>query len=202
MGKVEGEEHTLVLRLIKGDQQAFDTLYRRHNAAMVRFCAGIVPARDIAEEITQETWVAVLSRIDLFEGRSSLASWIYAILINKARTRARREGRTVSFDDQLGESPFAMAFDGRGRWRTVPELWEELTPERHVEGRSVLHHVAAAIEMLPPAQRAVMILRGQQELDPAEVCALLGISEGNMRVLLHRARLAVRNALDAVNNIN
>ncbi|MCC8934035.1 MULTISPECIES: RNA polymerase sigma factor [Rhizobiaceae] len=202
MGKVEGEEHTLVLRLIKGDQQAFDMLYRRHNAAMVRFCAGIVPARDIAEEITQETWVAVLSRIDLFEGRSSLASWIYAILINKARTRARREGRTVSFDDQLGESPFAMAFDGRGRWRTVPELWEELTPERHVEGRSVLHHVAAAIEMLPPAQRAVMILRGQQELDPAEVCALLGISEGNMRVLLHRARLAVRNALDAVNNIN
>lgn len=202
MGKVEGEEHTLVLRLIKGDQQAFDTLYRRHNAAMVRFCAGIVPARDIAEEIAQETWVAVLSRIDLFEGRSSLASWIYAILINKARTRARREGRTVSFDDQLGESPFAMAFDGRGRWRTVPELWEELTPERHVEGRSVLHHVAAAIEMLPPAQRAVMILRGQQELDPAEVCALLGISEGNMRVLLHRARLAVRNALDAVNNIN
>jgi len=202
VAKVEGEEHTLVLRLIKGDQQAFDTLYRRHNAAMVRFCAGIVPARDIAEEITQETWVAVLSRIDLFEGRSSLASWIYAILINKARTRARREGRTVSFDDQLGESPFAMAFDGRGRWRTVPELWEELTPERHVEGRSVLHHVAAAIEMLPPAQRAVMILRGQQELDPAEVCALLGISEGNMRVLLHRARLAVRNALDAVNNIN
>ena len=202
MGEVEGEERSLVLRLIKGDQQAFDSLYRRHNAAMVRFCTGIVPARDIAEEIAQDTWVAVLSRIDLFEGRSSLASWIYAILINKARTRARREGRIVSFDDQSEEAPFAMAFDGRGRWRTVPELWEELTPERHIEGRSILHHVAAAIEILPPAQRAVMILRGQQDLDPAEVCALLGISEGNMRVLLHRARMTVRNAIDALNSIN
>lgn len=199
MGKVEGEERTLVLRLIAGDKQAFDQLYRRHNAAMIRFCTGIVPARDIAEEITQDTWVAVLGRIDLFEGRSSLASWIYAILINKARTRARRDGRTVSFDDQLDDDPFATAFDGRGRWRTMPELWEELTPERHVEGRSILQHVEAAIEMLPPAQRAVLILRGQQNLDPAEVSALLGISEGNMRVLLHRARVTVRNALDALN---
>jgi RNA polymerase sigma-70 factor (ECF subfamily) len=81
----------------------------------------------------------------------------------------------------------------------VPELWEDLTPERHIEGRSVLQHVEAVIETLPPAQRAVLILRGQQELDPAEVCALLDISEGNMRVLLHRARLTVRNALDRLN---
>ncbi|QEE45349.1 sigma-70 family RNA polymerase sigma factor [Rhizobium sp. WL3] len=199
VGQIEGEERTLVLRLLEGDTVAFDQLYRRHNAAMIRFCTGIVLARDIAEEIVQDTWVAVLGRIDLFEGRSSLASWIYAILINKARTRARREGRTVSFDDQSGDTPFAAAFDHRGRWQTMPELWEELTPERHVEGRSILQHVEAAIEALPASQRAVLILRGQQELDPTEVCALLGISEGNMRVLLHRARVTVRNALDRLN---
>lgn len=199
MGQIEGEERTLVLRLLEGDTVAFDQLYRRHNAAMIRFCTGIVLARDIAEEVVQDTWVAVLGRIDLFEGRSSLASWIYAILINKARTRARREGRTVSFDDQSGDAPFATAFDGRGRWQTMPELWEELTPERHVEGRSILQHVEAAIEALPASQRAVLILRGQQDLDPTEVCALLGISEGNMRVLLHRARVTVRNALDRLN---
>ncbi|RYE63306.1 MAG: sigma-70 family RNA polymerase sigma factor, partial [Rhizobiaceae bacterium] len=135
----------------------------------------------------------------LFEGRGSLASWIYTILINKARSRARREGRTVSFDDFGVDGTLNDAFDGRGHWRTMPALWENLTPERHVEGRSVLQHVEAVIETLPQAQRAVLILRGQQELDPAEVCTLLDISEGNMRVLLHRARLTVRNALDRLN---
>jgi RNA polymerase sigma-70 factor (ECF subfamily) len=197
--QVEGEDRVLALRLVDGDAAAFELLYRRHNAAMIRFCSGIVRARDVAEEVVQDTWVAVLGRIDLFEGRGSLASWIYTILINKARSRARREGRIVSFDDLGDGNGLADAFDGRGHWRSVPELWEDLTPERHFEGRSVLQHVEAVIETLPPAQRAVLILRGQQELDPAEVCALLDISEGNMRVLLHRARLTVRNALDRLN---
>jgi RNA polymerase sigma-70 factor (ECF subfamily) len=199
MAKVEGDDRALALRLVDGDAAAFELLYRRHNAAMIRFCNGIVRSPSIAEEVAQDTWVTVLDRIDLFEGRGSLASWIYTILINKARSRARREGRTVSFDDSGVGGELNDAFDGRGHWRTMPALWENLTPERHVEGRSVLQHVEAIIETLPPAQRAVLILRGQQELDPAEVCALLDISEGNMRVLLHRARLTVRNALDRLN---
>jgi RNA polymerase sigma-70 factor (ECF subfamily) len=199
MAQVEGDDRALALRLADGDAAAFELLYRRHNAAMIRFCNGIVRSRSIAEDVAQDTWVTVLDRIDLFEGRGSLASWIYTILINKARSRARREGRTVSFDDSGVGGELNDAFDGRGNWRTMPALWENLTPERHVEGRSVLQHVEAVIETLPPAQRAVLILRGQQELDPAEVCALLDISEGNMRVLLHRARLTVRNALDRLN---
>ncbi|MDH4411934.1 MAG: RNA polymerase sigma factor [Rhizobium sp.] len=202
MDQIEGEDRALALRLIKGDAAAFELLYRRHNAAMLRFCRGIVQAHDISEEVVQDTWVAVLGRIDLFEGRGSLASWIYTILINKARSRARREGRIVSFDDMGDGQGLADAFDDRGHWRTKPELWENLTPERHVEGRSVLQHVEAAIETLPPAQRAVLILRGQQELDPSEVCALLDISHGNMRVLLHRARVTLRNALDRLNATN
>lgn len=199
MKQVDGEDGALALRLIDGDAAAFELLYRRHNAAMIRFCTGIVPTRASAEEVVQDTWVAVLGRIDLFEGRGSLASWIYTILLNKARNRARREGRTVFFDDQGDGHALADAFDGRGHWRNIPELWEDLTPERHIEGRSVLQHVEAIIETLPSAQRAVLILRAQQELQPAEVCALLDISEGNMRVLLHRARIAVRNGLDRLN---
>jgi len=201
VGKVESEDAALLARLVDGDEAAFDQLFRRHNAAMIRFCMGIVQARHLAEEVVQDTWVAVLGRIDLFEGRSSLVSWIYTILINKARTRARREGRTVFFDDHGDGDALADAFDGRGHWRSMPELWENLTPERYVEGRSILQHVEAVIDTLPPAQRAVLILRGQQELDPADVCALLEISEGNMRVLLHRARVTVRNALDRLNSI-
>ncbi len=199
MAEIDSDDRALALRLLSGDAEAFELVYRRHNAAMLRFCAGIVRSRDLAEEVVQDTWVAVLGRIDLFEGRGSLAGWIYTILINKARSRARREGRTVSFDDFGDGEGLAGAFDGRGHWRSMPELWEDLTPERHIAGRSVLQHVEAVIETLPPAQRAVLILRGQQELDASEVCALLDISEGNMRVLLHRARLTVRNALDQLN---
>jgi RNA polymerase sigma factor (sigma-70 family) len=104
----------------------------------------------------------------------------------------------VSFDSEGEDDGLAAAFDGRGRWKDLPELWEEVTPERVVAGRSLLDHVNRAIEALPPSQRAVLILRGQEGLEPAEVCAALGVSDGAMRVLLHRARLAVRRELDAL----
>nr|WP_272213045.1 RNA polymerase sigma factor [Marinicella sp. W31]MDC2878985.1 RNA polymerase sigma factor [Marinicella sp. W31] len=199
MSNTENDEQALARLLVEGNREAFECLFRRHNAAMIRFCTGMVQSRQTAEEVVQDTWVSVLNRIDLFEGRSSLASWIFTILINKARTRAKREGRVVLFDGQGEGDGLEDAFDGRGRWRNLPELWDDLTPERHVSGRSILQHVEVVITTLPPAQRAVLILRGQQELDPSEVCALLDISEGNMRVLLHRARVTLRNALDRLN---
>lgn len=188
----------LVELLVSGDRAGFERVYRKHNAAMVRVCTGIVRNRSTAEEVVQETWVAVLKGISGFQGRSSLAGWIFAILVNKARSRAVRDGRMVSFDGNGEDDGLAAAFDGRGRWKDMPELWETLTPERIVEGRKVLAHVTAVIATLPPAQRSVLILRAQQQMEPSDVCAALGISEGNMRVLLHRARLAVRKALDAV----
>jgi RNA polymerase sigma-70 factor (ECF subfamily) len=196
MGMGRQDESALVERLAAGDRAAFEALYRKHNASMVRVCSGLVRNHATAEELAQETWIAVLKYIGSFEGRSSLAGWIYTILINKARTRLKRDGRSVSFDESGEDNGLQAAFDGRGRWKDMPELWEELTPERVVAGRKVLEHVNTAIEALPSAQRAVLILRGQQGLDAAEVCALLEISEGNMRVLLHRARLALRAALD------
>lgn len=192
------DEKVLVGQLVAGDRAAFECVYRKHNASMIRVCTGLVRNRATAEEVVQDTWVAVLKGVSSFEGRSSLAGWIYAILVNKARSRAVRDGRSVSFEAEGEDDGLAAAFDGRGRWKDMPELWETVTPDRIVEGRNMIAHVTAAIETLPPAQRAVLILRGQQELDPVEVCAALGITEGNMRVLLHRARLSVRKALDSL----
>lgn len=188
-------EPALVAALAKGDPAAFGTLFRQHNGAMVRVAHGICSSRAVAEEVAQEAWLAVLTNIATFEARSSLASWIFTILINKARTRARVEGRSVSFDGEA-DNTLADAFDGRGHWKNMPELWEEITPERILGGKTALEVVTAAIDTLPPAQRTVLILRSQQELEPAEICAALGISDSNMRVLLHRARLAVRAALE------
>ncbi len=198
MQKTRTDDAPLVALLVDGDRSAFERIYRKHNASLIRVATGIVRSRATAEEVTQDTWMAVLGNIGGFEGRSSLAGWIYSILINKSRSRAQRDGRSVSFDADGEDDNLAAAFDGRGRWKDMPDLWEELTPERILAGRNVMDHVTAAIEALPPGQRSVIILRAQQGLEADEVCAALGISEGNMRVLLHRARLAIRAALDGL----
>lgn len=198
MPNPRAKETALVQLLAAGDRVAFEQVYKQHNTSLVRVATGVVRSRATAEEVAQDTWIAVLKSIAGFEGRSSLASWIFSILINKARSRAKREGRIVSFDGGGEDDNLTAAFDGRGRWKDMPELWETLTPERILAGRSVMEHVNAAIEALPPGQRSVIILRAQQGLDAEEVCAILGISEGNMRVLLHRARLGVRAALDGL----
>jgi len=185
--------------LMSGRREAFEAVYRRHNASMIRVASAILRNRASAEEIAQETWISVLRNIGGFEGRSSLAGGIFTILTNKAKTRAKRDGLSVSLDTSSNDDAFDDAFDGRGRWRNIPELWDEVTPERIIGGRQVLDHVREAIDNLPPAQRAVLVLRGQQDLDAEEVCGILGISEGNMRVLLHRARLGLRQSLDKIN---
>ena len=192
------EEAALVSRLQAGDAAAFTRLYERHMPSMLRVAGAIVKSRATAEEVAQETWLSVLRNIGGFQGRSSLAGWIFTILVNKARTRVRRDGRSISFDDGGEENSLAAAFDGRGRWKQMPELWDEVTPERIVAGRRLADHVRDAIDALPAAQKAVIVLRVQQGLEPGEVCEMLNISEGNMRVLLHRVRLALRARIDAL----
>ncbi len=189
----------VVRRLAAGERGAFETLYRRHNHAMVRVASAILRDRASAEEVAHETWIAVLRNVDKFEVHSSLAGWVFTILSNKAKTRVKRDGRVVSLDAPADDDDsLADAFDGRGRWKDIPELWDEMTPERVVAGRQILDHVTDAIETLPPAQRAVLVLRAQQELEAQEVCAILEITEGSMRVLLHRARQNLRLALDKI----
>lgn len=192
MRRGKHQESEIVARLKAGDEAVFAQLFTRHTPSMIRVASTIVISRATAEEVTQETWLAVVKNISGFEGRSSLAGWIFTILINKSRTRAKRDGRSVSFDEGGEENNLAAAFDGHGRWKEMPELWNEITPERIVAGRRLAEHMRDAIDDLPPAQRAVMVLRMQEGLESAEVCAALGVSDSNMRVLLHRARLVLR----------
>ncbi len=189
------DEEDCIDRLRAGDDAVFRALYMRHTSSMIRVATGIVDSRATAEEVAQDTWIAVLNNIAGFEGRSSLAGWIFTILINKARTRAKRDGRAVSFEEGGEDNGLTAAFDGHGRWKEMPELWDEITPERIVAGRRLAEQLIAAIDGLPPAQRAVIVLRVQRGLDAEEVCSILGISDGNMRVLLHRARLSLRAKL-------
>lgn len=189
-------DRDLAAALARGDKQAFAALYRQHYPVMLRVCAAFLGSRATAEEVVQDTWVAVLTSASNFEGRSSLASWIFAIMFNKARSRIRRDQRSVSFDQDGDDHGLNAAFDGHGRWSQMPDLWEQVSPDRIVEGRDMMAHVNDAIDSLPPAQRAVLVLWCHQDLDGDEICRLLNISEGNMRVLLHRARIGLRKKLD------
>jgi RNA polymerase sigma-70 factor (ECF subfamily) len=155
----------------------------------------------VAEEVVQETWMAVLEGLDGFEGRASFKTWLYRILANRARTRAVREGRSVPFSalaetegDEHAVDP--ERFDAAGMWRDPPGGWTDETPERlalEAETRGVME---AAVAALPPAQRAVLVLRDEDGLETEEICNLLGLTVTNQRVLLHRARTRVRKALE------
>lgn len=199
MRRTQNEDEARLVRLLAaGDHGAFAEVYRKYNAPMMRVAGAILRNRASAEEVAQDAWVSVLRNIESFEGRSSLATWIFTILANAARNRARRDGRNVSFNDDGGSDGLADAFDGTGHWARLPALWDDITPERIVAGRRLLDRVKDAIDELPETQRAVVTLRMQDELEPAEVCEILQISESNMRVLLHRGRVAIRNRLTEV----
>ena len=146
MSKHGDNDKLAIQGLIAGERTAFETVYRRHNGSMVRVASAILRNRASAEEIAQETWMAVLRKIGGFEGRSSLAGWIFTILTNKAKTRAKRDGRSVSLDTSVNDDSIDDAFDGRGRWKDMPEIWDEITPDRVVNGRQMLSHLSDAIE--------------------------------------------------------
>lgn len=146
MSKHGDNDKLAIQGLIAAERTAFETVYRRHNGSMVRVAPAILRNRASAEEIAQETWMAVLRKIGGFEGRSSLAGWIFTILTNKAKTRAKRDGRSVSLDTSVNDDSIDDAFDGRGRWKDMPEIWDEITPDRVVNGRQMLSHLSDAIE--------------------------------------------------------
>lgn len=168
---------------------------------MVALARSFVTDREAAEEVASETWVVVVTSIAGFEGRSRLSTWITGILINKARARASRDRRFRSFTDLArheANDPSNSAGDFLidGHWATPVALWDEVSPERIVAGIELWRHVTSAIEALPPAQRAVVLLRDVEGLTNDEICASLGLSEGNARVLLHRARNKLRSVVE------
>ena len=165
---------------------------------------GYVRTRAVAEEVVQEAWLGVLKGLDRFEGRSSLKTWVLRILVNTAKTRGVRESRSVPYSSLApeGDEPAVdpERFRGPddpfpGHWRAYPGDWHRLPEEALMQGET-LKVVLGAIEALPDAQRTVIALRDIQGCDAEEVCALLDVSEGNQRVLLHRARSKVRAALE------
>jgi RNA polymerase sigma-70 factor (ECF subfamily) len=189
----------LARRLRSGDERAMRVLVERYHGAMVNLAKLYARNRASAEEIVQDSWVAVIEGIGRFEGRSSLKTWLFAIVANKARSRAQRDGLIVLLDDMAPGADLDPArFDERGHWTQPPGQWDTLSPERLAGDREVLKHIGAALDALPPAQRAVVLLRDVEGLDPDEICNVLGVSESNLRVLLHRARTRLRAALETL----
>jgi len=192
------DDAELIACLRRGDEQAFAGLVAAHQSAMIRVAQAFVPNRGIAEEVVQETWVGMLRGLDRFEGRASLKTWLYAILINQARSIASRERRTVPFDhtdDARAEDPARFAPDGS--WVQPPVPFTEEIEER-LSAAPMLAHLTAALDQLPPAQRIVVTLRDIEQLTTDEVCTMLDITPGNQRVLLHRGRACLRRNIEAL----
>lgn len=204
------------LRLIEalrgGDESAFALLLDQYHTSLVRLACIYVSSRAVAEEVAQETWLGVLQGLDRFEGRSSLKTWIFRILTNRAKTRGQREARSIPFSDwaspemeadepSVDPSRFRPPDDPEwpGHWAVGPASWDDI-PEQHFLSQETQAHILAAIATLPPNQREVMTLRDIEGWSSAEVCAVLAISEANQRVLLHRARSKVRQALETYLN--
>jgi RNA polymerase sigma-70 factor, ECF subfamily len=200
-------DHELIAALQDGDEATFRALVEFHSPALVRVAGAYVRSRAVAEEVVQETWLGVLQGLDRFEGRSSLKTWLYGILTNCAMARARKEGRSVPFsalaaaeagggEPSVDPDRFLPADHDRfaGHWALAPARWA--TPEERLLAGETRGVILAAIERLPDAQRTVIALRDIEGWPAEEVCAALGISEGNQRVLLHRARARVRAALE------
>lgn len=191
-------DRDLLERLRAGDERAFEELVTQHDQPLRRVARTIVRTPSAADDVVQETWLAVVRGLDRFEGRSSLRTWIYAILIKRARSRASRDARSVPFsaleNDDDGPTVDPSAFGPDGRWTSAPARLES-EPETNLLTNELRAHLVGAIDRLPPAQRAVITLRDVVGLSAADVCSILEVSDGNQRVLLHRARARVRAAL-------
>jgi RNA polymerase sigma-70 factor, ECF subfamily len=200
------DDHALVERLRRGDEQAFMELVAQWSPSMLRVARMYVPSAAVAEEVVQETWLAVLTGLGRFEERSSLRTWVFSILVNRARTRGERERRTVPFaalareeaeGDVAAVDPerFVRSGDAIGSWAAPPVRWWE-DPERALASDEAVRRIEEEIARLPEMQRLVITMRDVAGLSSEEVRNALDISETNQRVLLHRARAKVRAALE------
>lgn len=188
-----------IAALKAGDERVFADLVRRYQPMMLRVARMYVKTQSAAEEVVQETWLGVIRGLDRFEGRSSLKTWIFRILINQAKTRGVRDQRSTPFSS-LGDGDSApavdpSAFGADGWWNAHPGAWSEL-PEERLFGKETIAAVRDAISELPERQQEVIVMRDLLGLDGDEVSEALGLTAGNQRVLLHRARAKVRAALE------
>ncbi|HEY3746538.1 MAG TPA: RNA polymerase sigma factor [Gemmatimonadaceae bacterium] len=208
MSSVGDSEAELVAALKRRDEMAFVTLLQRYQGQLMRLALVYCRTRELAEEVVQDTWLGVLQGIERFEGRASFKTWLFQILVNRARTRAVREGRTLSFSSLAGEAemesePAVPADRFRTlddpwphNWAVPPHSWGD-SPETTLLTAETMDLVQRAIAQLPGPQQQVITLRDVEGWPSEDVCNVLEISETNQRVLLHRARSRVRAALEA-----
>jgi RNA polymerase sigma-70 factor (ECF subfamily) len=203
----ELDEITLLNLLRQGDETAFTQLVEQYHRSLVRLAHLFVRDGLVAEELAQETWLAVLQGLEHFEGRSTLKTWLFSILSNKAKTRAGRYNRSFVFSDFLDDDfPFPTIASERFRdtsagasanhWAVEPASWAGI-PEEIILSEETLNLIRQTMNELPEYQQAVITMRDIEELPSQEICNILGISETNQRVLLHRARARVRQALES-----
>ncbi len=185
------DDADLVDRLRAGDESSFVALIERYQPRMLRLAEMTVGSRAVAEEVTQETWLAVVRGVERFEGRSTLKTWLFHILLNRARSTAGRELRAGRPEHNIEER-----FDRSGAWLTPPESWADRADDRIVAER-LAAHVQELLPQLPDIQRQVVVLRDLEGLSADDVVALLGVTDGHQRVLLHRGRAHLRQLLSA-----
>jgi len=200
------DEQVLIDRLRQGEEAAFDRLVTKHHGALIRMARGFVADREIAEEVVQDTWMTVIQTLDRFEGRSSLRSWIFGILIHKAKDRGVREKRHTTFSaleslDDEGEEAvdparFHRSGEWAGHWAFPPQPWDGQTPEKLLASKQAIAAMQQAIDELPATLQTVLRLRDMEGVESAEVCDMLKITETNLYVRLHRARERVRQAVE------
>ncbi len=184
----------LLLRLRSGDEQAFAAVVERYHEPMLRLAAAYVPSRAVAEEVVQDTWLAALRGLADFEGRSSLKTWLFRILVNRARTTGTREHRSVPVaDPEPAVDP--SRFGGDGGWADPPEHWIEAAESR-MEAGKLADRIRVWIDDLPARQREVVLLRDVEGMTSEEVCTVLALTDGNQRVLLHRGRSRLRQLFE------
>jgi RNA polymerase sigma-70 factor (ECF subfamily) len=199
-------DDTIIAKLRRGDEGAFDELVNQHHSALIRMAMGYVADREVAEEVVQDTWMAVIESLNRFEGRSSLRTWICGILIHKAKDRGVREKRHTTFsafesydddnDGAVDPSRFKESGEWAGHWTFPPQPWDERTPEKLLASQQAVNAMQQAIEALPATLKEVLILRDVEGVEAKEVCEILNITETNLYVRLHRARERVRVAVE------
>jgi RNA polymerase sigma-70 factor, ECF subfamily len=191
------DDNLLLQQLRASDEAAFAFLLDQYGASMSRLAMLYVSDRAVAEEVVQEAWMRVLQGLDRFEGRCSLKTWISRIVMNIAKTRCLRERHSIPFSSQYAAEAQSVesALDFDGNWISLPRNRCE-NPEEHLLAQETRVYIQLALGALPPRQRIVITLRDVEGWTSREVADLLGISEANQRVLLHRARSRVRRALE------
>lgn len=192
LARVRDEE--LLTNFLGGDQAAFREIVTRYHTTLVRVARYYVNSEASAEDVAQETWIAVLRGAERFEGRSSFKTWLFRIVVNRARKTGSVEHRVLSLDPV---SPVPRSrFDTGGTWSEPPQPFTELV-EGRIDRAAVIGQVHRAIQTLGEPQRAVVTLRDVEGLSTNEVANLLDLTEGNVRVLLHRGRAKIRETLES-----